>query len=118
MVDADRGVPGQTDSPAAGTIHKGNRPLTTIDQWRRSCFDGAKRGHWKDERSAKENARAWLDAAPGLQPGDRTSPCSLSRHWGPASVVGRAGSPHHDRQIQWTTEHRSPRRRPRMTMAR
>ena len=68
MVDADRGVPGQTDSPAAGTIHKGNRPLTTIDQWRRSCFDGAKRGHWKDERSAKENARAWLDAAPGLQP--------------------------------------------------
>lgn len=68
MVDTDSGVPGQTDSPAVGTIHKGNRPLTTIDQWRLSCFDGAKRCHWKDGRSAKENARAWLDAAPSLQP--------------------------------------------------
>ena len=56
------------DSPAVGTVHKGNRPLTTIDQWRVSCFDGAKRRHWKDGRSAKENARTWLDAAPGLQP--------------------------------------------------
>ena len=57
------------DSPAVGTIHKGNRPLTTIDQWRLSCFDdGAKRCHWKDGRSAKENASAWLDAAPDLQP--------------------------------------------------
>ena len=56
------------DSRAVGTIHKGNRPLTTIDQWRLSCFDGAKRCHWKDGRSAKENARAWLDAASSLQP--------------------------------------------------
>ena len=68
MVGADSGVIGQTNSPAVGIIHKSGRPLTTIDQWRLSCFDGAKRCHWKDERSAKENARAWLDAAPGLQP--------------------------------------------------
>lgn len=67
-MDADRGIPRETDCPAVGTIHKGNRPLTTMDQWRLRCFGGAKRGHWKDERSAKENARAWLDAAPRLQP--------------------------------------------------
>ena len=55
------------DSPAVGTVHKGDRPLTTIDQWHR--FAPPKRDiHWKDGRSAKENARAWLDAAPGLQP--------------------------------------------------
>ena len=55
------------DSPAVGTVHKGDRPLTTIDQWH--CFAPPKRDiHWKDGRSAKENARAWLDAAPGLQP--------------------------------------------------
>ena len=53
---------------AAGTIHKGNRPLVTLDQWRLWCFDGAKRRHWQDGRSAKENARAWIDAAPALQP--------------------------------------------------
>ncbi len=68
MVDPDRSVPEQECSAAFGTIHKGNRPLTTIDQWRLLCFAGAKSGHWKDGRSAKENARAWLDAAPGLQP--------------------------------------------------
>lgn len=68
MVDADRGVPTQTDSPSVGTIHKGGRPLITLDEWRSSCFDGAKRHHWKDGRSAKENARAWIDAAPDLPP--------------------------------------------------
>lgn len=68
MVDASRGVPTPTDSSAVGTIHKGKRPLTTIEQWRLSCFGGGKRCHWKDGRSAKENAHAWLDAAPGLQP--------------------------------------------------
>ena len=50
------------DSHAVGTIHKDDRPLTTIDQWPR------RGSHWKDGRSAKENARAWLNAAPGLQP--------------------------------------------------
>ncbi|MYD72462.1 MAG: hypothetical protein F4W89_17210 [Acidobacteria bacterium] len=56
------------DAPAIGTIHKGNRPLTTLDQWRLACFDGPKRPHWRDGRSAKENARTWLEAAPDLQP--------------------------------------------------
>ena len=55
------------DSHAVGTVHKDDRPLTTIDQWRR--FASPKRDiHWKDGRSAKENARAWIDAAPSLQP--------------------------------------------------
>ena len=56
------------DSHAVGTVHKGDRPLTTIDEWHR--FAPPKRDiHWRDEHSAnKENARAWLDAAPGLQP--------------------------------------------------
>ena len=57
------------DSPAVGFIHKGNSPLVTMEQWRLACFDGKnKRRHWKDDRSAKETARAWLAAAPGLQP--------------------------------------------------
>ena len=50
------------DSHAVGTVHKGDRPLTTIDQWPR------RDKHWKDGRSAKENARAWIDASLGLQP--------------------------------------------------
>ena len=49
-------------SHAVGTVHKGDRPLTTIDQWPRRDI------HWKDGYSAKENARAWIDAAPSLQP--------------------------------------------------
>ena len=50
---------------AAGRIRKCNRRLTTIEQWHR--FARPKRDiQWKDGRSAKENARAWIDAAPRL----------------------------------------------------
>ena len=52
---------------AIGTVRKHDRALTTIDEWRR--FAPPKRDiHWKDGRSAKENARAWTEAAPTLQP--------------------------------------------------
>ena len=52
------------DSHAVGTVHKG---VTTIDQWHRFA-PPKKASHWKDGHSAKENARAWIAAAPGLQP--------------------------------------------------
>ena len=55
------------DSQARGTVRKGSHLLTSIERWHR--FAPPKRdNHWKDGRSAKENARAWVDAAPDLQP--------------------------------------------------
>lgn len=55
------------DAPIIGTVRKDGHTLTTIDTWHRLA--PPKRGfHWKDGRSAKENARAWIDAAPCLQP--------------------------------------------------
>ena len=52
---------------AAGSIRKHVHLLTTIDEWHR--FAPPKRDiHWKDGRSAKENARAWIAAAPNFQP--------------------------------------------------
>ena len=51
---------------ATGTISKDGNLLTTVDEWRQ--FASPKLDiHWKDGRSAKENARAWISAAPGLQ---------------------------------------------------
>ena len=49
-------------------IRKGGRALETLNDWL-ACA-GPKGGikHWKDGRSAKESARAWLGAAPGLVP--------------------------------------------------
>lgn len=52
---------------ATGTIRKDGHLLTTIDDWHR--FAAPKRDiHWKDGRSAKENAKAWTAAAPNFQP--------------------------------------------------
>lgn len=52
---------------ATGTIRKELHLLTTIDEWHR--FAPPKREiHWKDGRSAKENAKAWIAAAPNFQP--------------------------------------------------
>ena len=50
----------------AGVITKKSRRLSTLDEW--FCYAPPKRGsfHWKDGRSAKENARLWLNAAPYL----------------------------------------------------
>ena len=55
-----------TNSPQ-GYDHKGNRRLTSIDDWHR--FASPKREvQWKGSRSAKGCARAWIAAAPRLQP--------------------------------------------------
>lgn len=68
-----------------GTVRKRDRVLTTIDEWRR--FAPPKRDiHWKDGRSAKENARAWIEAAPTLQPEiaqvlDNCPDIGLLRRW-------------------------------------
>ena len=52
---------------ATGAIRKDGHVLTTIDEWHR--FAPPKRDiHWKDGRSAKESARAWVAAASDLQP--------------------------------------------------
>ena len=60
-------MPDSTAIPPAGIILKGSRQLTDIDEWHRHAPPKHK-SHWKDGRSAKENARAWLRALPGLQP--------------------------------------------------
>lgn len=52
---------------AVGTVRKGDRLLTTIDEWHRFA-PPKRRIHWKTWRSAKENARAWIAAKPGIQP--------------------------------------------------
>ena len=48
-----------------GVITKGGRRLSSLDEWHLHAPPKA-RDHWKDGRSAKENARSWLTAAPGL----------------------------------------------------
>ena len=53
--------------PAVGTVRKDDRLLTTIDEWHRFAPPKSDT-HWKAGRSAKENARAWIDARPGIQP--------------------------------------------------
>lgn len=49
-----------------GVILKSGRRLATLDEWHRHAPPKEKHKHWKDGRSAKECARAWLDAAPDL----------------------------------------------------
>ena len=49
-----------------GVVQKGGRRLATLDEWHRHAPPKARHNHWKDGRSAKECARAWLDAAPDL----------------------------------------------------
>lgn len=52
---------------AIGTFSNDGHRLTMINEWYR--FASPKNDdHWKDYRSAKENARAWIVAAPDLQP--------------------------------------------------
>lgn len=49
-----------------GVVLKSGRRLATLDEWHRHAPPKEKHKHWKDGRSAKECARAWLDAAPDL----------------------------------------------------
>ena len=51
-----------------GMIEKAGRRLTTLEEWR-SDAPPKRKTHWKDGRSAKENARLWLGAAPDLPSG-------------------------------------------------
>ena len=50
-----------------GILRKDSHRLTSVDDWHHHA-PPKRKIHWKDGRSAKENARAWIDAAPGLQP--------------------------------------------------
>ena len=52
----------------SGVIEKDGRQLTTLEEWR-SYAPPKGKTHWKDGRSAKENARLWLGAAPDLPSG-------------------------------------------------
>ena len=55
---------------SSGVIEKGGWRLTTLEEWH-SYAPPKGRTHWKDGRSAKENARLWLSAAPDLPSGIR-----------------------------------------------
>ena len=57
---------GITTSPE-GYVRKGNLRLSSIDDWHRLA-PPKREVHWKDGRSAKECARAWIAAAPRMQP--------------------------------------------------
>ena len=60
---------GMTNARASdGAITKYGHRLTTLEDWRLNAPPKS-RTHWKDGRSAKENARLWLNAAPGLPRG-------------------------------------------------
>ena len=52
----------------SGVIEKDGRRLTTLEEWH-SYTPPKRKLHWKDGRSAKENARLWLSAAPDLPSG-------------------------------------------------
>ena len=47
-------------------ILKSGQRLATLDEWHCHAPPKDKHKHWKDGRSAKECARAWLDSAPAL----------------------------------------------------
>ena len=66
--------------PSDGVIAKHGHRLTTLEEWRRSAPPKGTT-HWKDGRSAKENARLWLSAAPGFPRGiaDGLRCCGSSR---------------------------------------
>ena len=52
----------------AGVIEKDGRRLTTLEEWQ-SYAPPKRKMHWKNGRSAKENARLWLGASPDLPSG-------------------------------------------------
>ena len=57
----------RSDLPySPGVVLKSGRRLATLDEWHSYAPPKKKYKHWKDGRSAKESARAWLDAAPVL----------------------------------------------------
>ncbi len=57
-----------TGKTSGSVIAKGGQQLSTLEEWH-SYAPPKGRTHWKDGRSAKENARLWLEAAPDFPSG-------------------------------------------------
>jgi hypothetical protein len=49
-------------------IEKANHPIKSLEDWRHMAPPKSPEKHWQDDRSAKEAARAWLGALPGIPP--------------------------------------------------
>jgi hypothetical protein len=49
-------------------IEKANHPIRTLEEWWQLAPPKSPEIHWQDGRSAKEVARAWLEALPGIPP--------------------------------------------------
>jgi hypothetical protein len=59
----------------AGMIKKNGRTLTSMEDW--LIYAGPKsKIQWKDDRSAKESARAWVTAAPSIPSEIESTLCS------------------------------------------
>jgi len=72
------------------TISKNGAALLTLEDWQR--LGGPKKAEqWVDGRSAKEAARAWLEAEPGRMPAEVVA--ALERHPAFGSVIDWAAEP-------------------------
>ena len=72
------------------TISKKGATILTLEDWQR--LGGPKKTEqWVDGRSAKEAARAWLEAAPGRMPAEVVA--ALERHPAFGSVIDWAAEP-------------------------
>ena len=51
-------------------ITKSGQPICDLEAWHRLAGPKDPTKHWKDGRSAKESARAWLERAPDCVPAE------------------------------------------------
>ena len=51
-------------------MSKGAKPICSLETWRRLAGPKKPMEHWKDGRSAKESARAWLECTPACVPAE------------------------------------------------
>jgi hypothetical protein len=49
-------------------IQKNGTPIVTLEDWRDLAPPKSPEGHWRDNRSAKETARSWLESLPAPPP--------------------------------------------------
>lgn len=77
-------LPHVEDCRIGGVIEKNGVRLLTLDEWRVHAPPKSE-VHWKDGRSAKESARAWLDDAP-LIPAEIAATLSSRHDIGPLSA--------------------------------
>ena len=61
-----RAVAGGQERTRMGTVEKDGQRLSTLEAWFVHAPPKRGRRHWRDGRSAKESAKAWLAAAPVL----------------------------------------------------